>query len=119
MKFPNSIDNISCQDIIKCVFDLNNLDNEIYKILKQTGKSTTNELAEKLHRERSTVYRSLQKLTLCGLCEKQTRKIKTGGYYYLYSIIENNMAMKKVESCIDNWYDGVKKKIFEFSDQSL
>lgn len=116
MKFPKSIENITCQDLIKCVFDLNNLDNEVYKLLKQTGESTTIEIAKKLNRERSTVYRSLQKLISCGICEKQQKKIKTGGYYYLYSIVEINTAMRKVESCIDNWYDILKKKIFEFKD---
>lgn len=116
MKFPKSVDEITCQDLIKCVFDLNKLDNEIYGALKKTGKSTTNELAKKLHKERSTVYRSLQKLTLCGLCEKQSRKIQTGGYYYIYSIVEISTALQKVEICVDNWYNVLKKKIFEFRD---
>ncbi|MBN2603737.1 MAG: TrmB family transcriptional regulator [Candidatus Thermoplasmatota archaeon] len=116
MKFPKSIENITCQDLIKCVFDLNNLDNEVYKLLKQTGKSTTIELSKKLKKERSTVYRSLQKLILCGLCEKQQKKIKTGGYYYLYNIVEINIAMKKVDACIDSWYSVIKKKILEFNE---
>lgn len=73
MKFIKSEDVICCNDLIKCVFDLNELDLKVYKKLKKKGESRAEILAKHLKRERSTVYRSLQKLTCCGLCIKNNK----------------------------------------------
>ena len=110
MKFIRSFENICCEDIIKCVFDLNVLDLNVYKKLKETGESTVDTLTKKLKKERSTIYRSLQKLTLCGLCIKKTNTIDTGGYYHTYLCTDVKLA-KKIESCIDTWYKSMKEMI--------
>ena len=81
-----------CDDIIRCVFDFNDLDLNVYKKLKEEGESRADDLSQKLKKERSTVYRSLQKLTSCGLCIKKTNKITTGGYYHTYSSIDIKLA---------------------------
>jgi len=114
MKFINLSKTMCCDDIIRCVFDFNDLDLNVYKKLKEEGESRADDLAQKLKKERSTVYRSLQKLTSCGLCIKKTNKITTGGYYHTYSGIDIKLAKKKVESCIDDWYRSMKETIKMF-----
>jgi predicted transcriptional regulator len=109
MKFIKSYENICCDDIIKCVFDLNILDLNVYKKLKEIGESRIEILAEKLKKDRSTIYRSLQRLSLCGLCIKKTNNIEIGGYYHTYLSVENNIAKKKIKSCIDSWYKSMKE----------
>jgi predicted transcriptional regulator len=104
MRFIDPSKKICCDDIISCIFDFNNLDIEVYKKLKEKGELKTQDLAYLLKRERSTVYRSLQKLTKCGLCIKKTNKIKKGGHYYTYKSIDNNLIKSKIESCINDWY---------------
>ena len=115
MKFIKQSKNLSCGDVISCVFDFNDLDLNVYKKLREIGESRTDTLAKKLNKERSTVYRSLQKLTICGLCNKKTKKIAKGGYYHTYSCIDAKIAQNKVESCIDDWYRSMKEiiKIFD------
>lgn len=111
MKIIKSSKNLSCGDVISCVFDFNDLDLNVYKKLREIGESRTDILAKKLKKERSTVYRSLQKLTNCGLCSKKTKKIAKGGYYHTYSCIDAKIVQNKLESCIDEWYLTMKEKV--------
>jgi len=117
MKFIRNYENICCNDVLQSVFELNALDLEIYKILKKTGELRTDALAKKIDRERSTVYRSLQKLTSCGLCTKTTKTIETGGYYHTYSCNDTELVKEKIESCIDGWYKQMKKMLLDFEQE--
>ena len=49
---------------------------------------TLEELTRELDRDKSTVFRSLQKLVSLGICLKETRTIKEGGLYHVYSAID-------------------------------
>lgn len=49
---------------------------------------TLEELTRELDRDKSTVFRSLQKLVSLGICLKETRTIKEGGLYHAYSVID-------------------------------
>ena len=104
MRFLDPSKKICCDDIISCIFDLNNLDIEVYKNLKEKGELKTQDLAYILRKERSTVYRSLQRLTKCGFVIKKTNKINTGGHYHTYKIIDSTLVKSKIESCINDWY---------------
>ena len=115
MRFLDTSKNICCDDVIRCIFDFNNLDINVYKKLKEDGELKAQELAYKLKKERSTVYRSLQKLTKCGLCIKKTNKIEAGGHYHTYECINSKLVKIKIESCINDWYKSMKNtlKVFE------
>ena len=111
MRYIDPSKQICCDDVIKCIFDFNELDIKVYKKLKSDGESSAQDLAAKLKKERSTVYRSLQKLNNCGLCIKKTNKISTGGHYYTYKTIESKLIKYKIESCINDWYKTMKDTI--------
>jgi len=102
---------MKCDDAIKCVFNLNKLDLRVYKKLKDIGPARANELAKKINRERSTVYRSLQKLSKCGICKKTTKTLEQGGYYHLYQCDSINHIQKQAKECLDSWYNDVKKTL--------
>jgi predicted transcriptional regulator len=104
MRFIDPSKKVCCDDIIKCIFDFNELDFKVFKLLNKDGESTAQILANKLKKERSTVYRSLQKLTNCGLCIKNTSNISTGGHYHTYKSIKTKFVKTKIESCINDWY---------------
>lgn len=116
MKFINPEKNICCNDVIQCVFDLNELDIKTYKKLREKKEIQATEIAKILKKERSTVYRSLQRLVCSGLCEKKTKTLKKGGYYHVYSPVKNNEAKKKINNCIDNWYKKMKDTIKELHE---
>jgi predicted transcriptional regulator len=113
MKFIKSCNNIHCDDVIKCVFDLNNADIDVYNKLKKFGEMRADELAKKINKDRSTVYRSLQKLTCCNLCIKETKNIDKGGCYHIYRCSDISEAKKELGECIDKWYHQMKNTLKE------
>jgi len=114
MKFIRKYENISCNDALQCIFELNKLDFEVYRILKQVKESRADSLAKKMKKERSTIYRSLQKLTSCGLCIKKTKTIESGGYYHIYLCADSTDIKSKMEACIDDWYNHMKQTLKNF-----
>ena len=113
MKIPSDDAILDCEDAVKCIFDLKELDIVILRELKKQGNIRADELATILRKERSTIYRSLQKLNRCGICEKKTKTIKHGGYYHIYSICENIRIREIAEQCLNEWYERVKKSLLE------
>lgn len=49
---------------------------------------TLEDLSEKTDREKSTVFRSLQKLVNQRIVSKETRTLKERGYYHVYASID-------------------------------
>ena len=74
-------------------------------------------VTKQINKERSTVYRSLQKLTNCGLCLKQTKTIPTGGYYHIYVINQTDIVKEHLESCLDEWYHHMKTVLAHFNQE--
>ena len=112
MKFiqPNQ-KNICCDDIIQCIYELNTLDITVYNKLKTQKEARPQSLAKQINKERSTVYRSLQKLTCVGLIEKNKKALTKGGNYHTYKIKDSEQTKEQLEKCIDNWYNKMKKTI--------
>jgi predicted transcriptional regulator len=113
MKIPTDGRIIDCEDAVRCIFNLKELDIMILRELRKHGSVRADELAKILHKERSTIYRSLQKLNRCGICEKKTKTIKQGGYYHTYSLYENIRIRETAEHCLEEWYRKVKKSLSE------
>jgi len=113
MKYIQPNEKVCCDDAIQCIFDLNKLDLDVYNFLKKEKEARAKTLAEQLKKERSTVYRSLQKLTCSGICKKKTNTIESGGYYHTYEINDTDKIKEKLESCIDDWYKKMKTTIKE------
>lgn len=111
MKIISSNDNLCCQDIIQSVFELNNLDFEVFKKLRELKQSKVDVIARIMDKDRSMIYRSLQKLMLCKLCEKKTENIRTGGYYHIYVCTDLKSVRDEIEKCIDNWYKSIKNNL--------
>jgi len=111
MKYLNPNKKICCDDVIQCVYNLNKLDLRTYKKLCETEQIRASELAKKLKKERSTVYRSLQRLLCSGLCNKNTKTLEKGGYYHTYTAIDKKEVKKNLEKCIDNWYKRMEKTL--------
>ena len=113
MKYLEINSNICCDDVIQCIFNLNSQDIIVYKKLKETVKIRADDLEKLLKKDRSTVYRSLQRLTCSGLCLKETKNIQQGGYYHVYFCAKSNEVKENLQNCIDNWYKKMTKTIEE------
>lgn len=110
--------NLECDDIMKCVLGLKDLDLGAYKALMKEGPLTAEELGEIIGRERSTAYRALQNLIGCGLVYRETRTIDSGGYYYEYMALSPEEVKELAHQCVEDWYDRMHD-VLEDLDQEL
>jgi predicted transcriptional regulator len=58
---------------------------------------TLEQISKAMDRDKSTTFRSLQKLVTIGLLVKETRTIKDGGYFHIYSAVDKETFRKETE----------------------
>lgn len=111
------IDIQSCHDLLQCAFTLSDFEIEIYQKLEETGPVRTDELATVMGKDRSTVYRSLQKLMSCGMVHRETKNLKKGGYYHSYSAVKREVLKSRLEQCINDWYQRMRMELERFESE--
>jgi predicted transcriptional regulator len=104
----------TCRDIVKCLYRLSDFELTIYRKLVKSGPLTADDLVPSLKRDRSTVYRALQKLVSSGLAFKDTKTIDRGGYYHVYSAVPPADLKKRLHKCADEWFENMNKGIDDF-----
>ncbi len=112
----------TCSDLLSCLYNLKAIDLDVFLEVAKNENSTLTQLAELAHRDRSSIHRCLSKLVSAGLVHKQSKTIKGGGYYHVYSIVEaskiKEYAKQRVkeiteslESLIENFESDLKNRI--------
>lgn len=81
--------NSTLKDLFIYLYDLSPLDLDLlFLLIKKDRPLALEELVKDADRDKSTVFRSLQKLVGLGICIKETRTIREGGYFHVYSAID-------------------------------
>ena len=101
--------NSTVKELFIYLYDLSPLELDLlFIMIKEAKQLTLEELSNKADRDRSTVFRSLQKLVSAGICIKETRTIKEGGYYHVYSAVdmetfkaETEMRVRDLQKSLD------------------
>lgn len=101
----------TCSDLMQCLFDLNELELRLYKRLLSDGPSRPQELARGVDRDRSTVYRCLERLVACGIATKDTKALEKGGYYFVYSALGKDDLRSRLEECAKRVSAGMREAI--------
>lgn len=78
----------SCSDLLSCVFGLKAFEESLIYLLAKHSGSTLDELAQTTGRDRSTVHRSLSKLSSLGLCYRTAIGLRGGGYRHEYALMD-------------------------------
>src|SRR5512136_1901537 len=89
----------SCRDIVKCLFRLTDFELAIYKKLVRQGPLKADDLAPVVKKDRSTVYRALQKLVSSGMAFRDTKSIDRGGYYHVYAAVPPEDLRRRLHKC--------------------
>ena len=109
----------TCKDIVQCAFSLNDFEVAVYTAAYDFGPLRADELAEKMGKDRSTVYRALQKLMSCGMCHRETKSLEKGGYYHVYSAVSKEVLKAKMERCVEEWNKQIRDALARFDERSL
>lgn len=104
----------TCEDVMQCFFNLNDFELQLYMILVDLGPNKPDQLAKKVKKDQTTVYRALQKLIACGICFREKKIIKRGGYYHVYSVIPPEVLKKKIADCVLQWNLNMERALEEF-----
>ena len=90
--------NSTAKDLFIYLYDLSPLDADLFFILMKSKKpAILEDLAKKINRDKSNIFRSVQKLVSSGICIKESRTIKGGGYYHVYSAVDTKTFKLETE----------------------
>ena len=109
--------NSTVKDLFIYIYDLSPLDLDLLLLLIKSKKPMSlEELAKQANRDKSTVFRSLQKLVSLGICVKETKTIKEGGYYHMYSAIDIKTFKMETEKKVKDLEASFHRLLRKFED---
>lgn len=101
--------------LLEHLFGLNELDKRIYHLLTERDTELQlDDLAEEVDRDRSTVYRSVQRLLEEKLVEKKQFNYDTGGYCHVYRAVDPAEVADRMENKLNAMYVSLNFTIQDF-----
>ncbi|WP_459877375.1 helix-turn-helix domain-containing protein [Halorubrum gandharaense] len=111
-------EDMECEGLLECFHGLKELDKECFRMLVETEEPlTVDEIAEKVDRERSTAYRSIQRLLQTGFIQKEQINYEQGGYYHVYKPTDPDEIADDMQRMLNDWYAQMGQLIGEFRDK--
>ena len=109
---------MECEGVLDCFYGLRRLDKECFRLLVESEEPlTVDEVADAVDRERSTAYRSVQRLLQSGVIRKTQVNYDQGGYYHVYFPADPSKVADDLQRTLNDWYakmgqliDGFERK---------
>ncbi|MGM0605317.1 MAG: helix-turn-helix domain-containing protein [Halobacteriota archaeon] len=106
---------MECEGLLECFHGLKDLDKQCFTVLVDADDALTiDDLAAEVDRERSTVYRSVQRLLQAGFIEKEQVNYEQGGYYHVYRPTDAEQVRDDLQRTLNDWYAKMGQLIQEF-----
>jgi len=109
---------MGCECLLECFHGLKRLDRDCFEVLANAEEPlTVDEIADAVDRERSTAYRSVQRLLNAGLIRKEQINYERGGYYHVYSPTNSSKITDDMQRMLNDWYAKMGQLIQEFENK--
>lgn len=109
---------MTCDGLLECFHGLKELDKDVFRLLTESDEPlTVDDVAERIDRERSTAYRSVQRLMQTGFVQKTQINYDQGGYYHVYRPTDSDEIADEMQRLLNEWYAKMGQLIGEFRDQ--
>ena len=109
---------MECEGLLECFHDLKELDKEIFQLLSDYEEPlTVDEIADEVDRERTTAYRSVQRLLQAGFIQKEQVNYEQGGYYHVYRPRDGEEVAQEMQRTLNEWYAQMGQLIGEFGEK--
>jgi len=109
---------MECEGLLECIHGLKELDKEVFQTLTNAEEPlTVDEIAEDVQRERSTAYRSVQRLLSSGFIQKEQVNYEQGGYYHVYRPTDPDQIADDMQRVLNDWYAKMGQLIGEFREE--
>jgi len=107
-----------CEDLLACFHGLKPLDRDCFQAFVEADEPlTVDEVADVVDRERSTAYRSVQRLLQTGFLEKKQVNYDAGGYYHVYIPTDPGAIADEMQRLLNDWYAQTGQLIQEFDEK--
>jgi predicted transcriptional regulator len=108
---------MECEGLLECIHGLKELDREIFEVLAAHAEPlTVDEVAAEVDRERSTAYRSVQRLVNSGFVQKEQVNYDHGGYYHVFHPTDPDDIADDMQRMLNDWYAKMGQLISEFRE---
>ena len=98
-------ENATCRDMFEYFFDLSPADVLVLYSLDGELGECLDDVALKMKKDRTTVFRSLQKLVGTGIVTKKKKVMERGGYYYSYTRISKAKIIELINKREEEFHD--------------
>jgi len=108
---------MECEGLLECVHGLKQLDRRVFVVLTERAEPlTVDEIAAEVDRERSTAYRSVQRLVDSGFVQREQVNYDHGGYYHVFRPTNPEEVADEMQRMLNDWYAKMGQLIGEFRD---
>src|SRR5512137_1213627 len=104
---------LGADDLMKCTLGVKTAEVEAYCALSGLGKTTVQEVADRLDKSRPTTQRLLQSLVEKGLAIREEELIGLGGYKFVYAAMPPEKLKASIKGMLDKWYGKMMKELEE------
>ena len=104
----------TCQDLLSCLYSLKPIDMRVLLTVAKNENVILTQIAEQVHRDRSSTHRCLSKLVSTGLVHKKTETLKGGGYYHVYSMSDPDQIKEHARQRVKEITDSLESLIENF-----
>jgi predicted transcriptional regulator len=109
---------MDCENLLECFHGLKDLDREVFRsIAEHDGRLTIDEIADAVDRERSTAYRSVQRLLDAGFVRKEQINYENGGYYHVFEPADADEIADEMQRLLNDWYTKMGQLIGEYREK--
>jgi predicted transcriptional regulator len=109
---------MECEGLLECFHGLKDLDKQCFhRLIEHDAALTVDDLAAAVDRERSTVYRSVQRLLDAGVITKEQINYDQGGYYHVYKPVDPAVIREDMQRLLNDWYAEIGQLLKRFEDE--
>lgn len=109
---------MECEGLLECIHGLRDLDRTCFEVvLENDAPMTVDEIATEVDRERSTVYRALQRLLQAGFVQKEQVNYDQGGYYHVFRPTDTDVVADEMQRMLNEWYAKMGQLIQQYRDK--
>ncbi|PSQ25506.1 transcriptional regulator [Halobacteriales archaeon QS_9_68_17] len=109
---------MQCEGLLGCFHDPKEMDKAVFRLLNETDQPlTVDEVAEEIDRERSTAYRSVQRLMQAGLVLKEQVNYDQGGNYHVHRPWDAEEITQETQRMPNDWCAKMGQLIGEFGEK--
>lgn len=106
---------MDCEALLGCFYGHTELDESCLRVLGSSSRPlTVDDVAAAVEHDRSTVYRSVQRLLATGVVEKAQVNYDDGGYCHVYSVVDTGAVSRDMYRTLNDRYAELDGRIDDF-----